>query len=381
MVLSILVFPLWRARRSLMGLVREGIYILMGVAGATLALAPVSRILLGYWAFFMRQINLALYEVGTPGVLTGMWGSGDGFLLTAFHLFPVAFVLLFGLVLLTVVPKVSAVAWPGYLALLTCSLIYSIQEFVLHGVVLHVPYHSVYLVVPQFVMAGVIFGELWRNSESPRIWIASTLLVLFAIVLPWAVKEYRDDLFSPGLWGRIFVVAAVALVLLVGWRSAPSAFRVAIGLLLLLLLFIGPARESFLYKSDALANRRDFQALMSFNEVLKASLPLEQQVAFWVDPGERDYELFISAQALWVFGGYDFSHALQGPVPGDIRDRLSASTTLVHLTDHSEKIGERLKLLDTHGIRYANPRQWTVRYGQSEFYLAAEEITDISAMR
>ena len=67
MVLSILIFPLWRSRRSLLELVREGVYIAIGVAGTTLALAPVSRLVLGYWMFFMPQINLARYELGTPG--------------------------------------------------------------------------------------------------------------------------------------------------------------------------------------------------------------------------------------------------------------------------------------------------------------------------
>ena len=66
--------------------------------------------------------------------------------------------------------------------------------------------------------------------------------------------------------------------------------------------------------------------------------------------------------------------------PDEIRSQLSAHTTLVHLTDHPEKIAERLKLLDARGVRYDNERQWTVRSGPSLFYVAAQDVTDITAL-
>ena len=107
---------------------------------------------------------------------------------------------------------------------------------------------------------------------------------------------------------------------------------------------------------------------------------MDRRAVFWADRDEPDDYLFVSAQSLWVYGGYDFSRAFQGAVPDDIRDQLSAKTTLVHLTDHPERIGEHLKLLDAHGVRYGNQRQWTVRSGQSLFYMAAEDIVDISGI-
>ena len=66
MVVSVLISPLWRARHSLSELVREGAYILAGVAGTTMALVPLSKVVLGYWLFFMPQINLAREEWGGP---------------------------------------------------------------------------------------------------------------------------------------------------------------------------------------------------------------------------------------------------------------------------------------------------------------------------
>jgi hypothetical protein len=63
-----------------------------------------------------------------------------------------------------------------------------------------------------------------------------------------------------------------------------------------------------------------------------------------------------------------------------VRYQLATNTTLVHLTDQPERIGEHLKLLDSHGVRYTNNRQWTVRSSQSLFYVAAEDIVDISAL-
>jgi hypothetical protein len=380
MVLSILIFPLWRWRRSLLELVREGVYIAIGVAGTTLAIAPVSRLVLGYWMFFMPQVNLARYELGTPGVLTNMWGSGTGFLLTAYHLFPVAFLLVFGFLVFVTARVRSAAAWPAYLALLTCTLIYSIQEFALHGVVLHVAYASVYMLVPLFVLAGAIFGELWRDAEGRRAWIPGAAFIAFGLALPWVVYLGRESLFAAGLWSRMFVTAAVAVLLMAGWRSAPSAFRAVIVLLLLPLLFVGPARESTLSIRRSSANRDDFDALMRFNEVLKASVPREQKVVFWSDRGERDQNLFISAQSLWIYGGFDFDRAFHAASPDEIRSQLSAHTTLVHLTDHPEKIAGRLKLMDSRGVRYDNERRWTVRSGASLFYLAAQDVTDITAL-
>ena len=380
MVLSILIFSLWRSRFSLAALVREGIYIVAGVAGATLVLAPVSRMILGYWMFFLPQINLARYELGTPAVLTNMWGAGTGFLLTAYHLFPVAFLLLLGLVLLVALRKCNALALPSYLALLACSLLYSFQEFVLHGVVLHVAYHSVYLVVPLFIFAGVVFGEVWRNSQLQPMRIPATALVLFAIALPWLVNTYRQRLFTASLWSGMFLAGALTIILVASWRWAPSGFRVAISLLLMPLLFVGPARESSLYTSSSPGNGDNFRALMAFNELLKPRVPLERRAVFWADRDERDYNLFVSAQSLWIFGGFDFSRAFHEVVPNEIRDQLSTNTTLVHLTDRSERIGEHLKLLDAHGVRYGNERQWTVLYGKSLFYVATQDILDISAL-
>ena len=259
-------------------------------------------------------------------------------------------------------------------------VIYSIQEFVLHGVVLHVAYTSIYILVPLFVLAGAIFGELWRGAESFPAATPAAALIGFGIALPWVVYLYREELFAAGLWSRMFGASAAVLLLVAGWRSAPRPFRIAITLLLLPLLCVGPARESTLSLPRSSANRDDFDALMRFNQVLMASVPLEQRVVFWSDRDERDRNLFISAQSLWIFGGFDFDHAFHAALPDEIRSQLSANTTLVHLTDHPEKLAERLKLLEARGIRYDNERQWTVRSGQSLFYVAAQDVTDISAI-
>jgi hypothetical protein len=60
----------------------------------------------------------------------------------------------------------------------------------------------------------------------------------------------------------MFVASAVAILLVGGWRAPHTGFRVAIMLLLILLLYIGPASESLLYTSIDTTNRDDFQALM-----------------------------------------------------------------------------------------------------------------------
>ena len=271
MVLSVLIFPLWRWRRSLVELVREGVYILTGVAGTTIALVPMSKAVLGYWLFFMPQINLAREELGKPEILIKMWGTGDGFLLKAYHLFPVAFLLAFGLVLLATLRKRAPVAWPSYLALLACTMIYSFQEFVTAR-------SGASRCVSQRLSGGAAVcagrSDLRRTMArfriAPRV-DANDRPCVIGDCAASCGRRVPDELFGPGLWTRMFVAGGVAILLVAGWHAARTGFRVAIALLLMPLLFAGPARESFLYTSINTTSRDDFRALMSFNEVLKAS--------------------------------------------------------------------------------------------------------------
>ena len=42
---------------------------------------------------------------------------------------------------------------------------------------------------------------------------------------------------------------------------------------------------------------------------------------------------------------------------------------------------ERLKLLDSRGVHYENHRQWRIQLGQEQFWVAAEDLTDIWGIR
>lgn len=381
MILSILVFPLWRQRRSARELAREAALILAGVAAATLALLPVSKGLLGYWPFFMKQIELARYEMGTPGLLNQMWGSGNEFLLTAYRLFPPAFLLLFGLAVLFLANKRMPVAAPAWSALLVCCLLYCFQEFVLHGIALRVPYHSVYMVVPLFLFAGFVLGELWRCEFETREWIPLAAVALFVVAIPFLADSWRAELQTPHLWGNMSVAGAAALLLLAGWRSAPAIFRIPLALLLASLLYAGPARQLNYLASMQPNNRSDFEALMNLQSVLKSAQPADREVLFWVDKDEFHANLFISAQSMWTAGQADFAGFLSTVSREELRNRLETSPTLIHLTDHPEKIAARLKMLDSRGVHYENHRQWPIRAGQSQFYAAAEDLTDIFSIR
>ncbi len=327
MILSILVFPFWRQRHSVTELAREAAFILAGVAAATLALLPVSKAMLGYWPFFMKQIELASYEMGTPGLLTHMWGSGNEFLLTAYRLFPPAFLLLFGLAVLFLAKKRTAVAWPAWFALLVCCLLYCVQEFGLHGIALRVPYHSVYMVVPIFVFAGTVLGELWQPEFKTREWIPFAVVALFVVAMPFVADSWRVDQQTSQLWGNMSVAGAAAFLLLVGWRSAPSIFRIPIALLIASLLYAGPARQLNYLASIQPNNRSDFDALMSLQSVLKSAQPADREVLFWVDKDEFHANLFLSAQALWTAGAADFAGFLTSVSREELRNRLENSPT------------------------------------------------------
>jgi hypothetical protein len=86
--------------------------------------------------------------------------------------------------------------------------------------------------------------------------------VLWAIAVPCAVDAYRQKPFAPSLWTKYVRGERRRILLVGGWRAANTGFRVAIMLLLILLLYIGPASESLLYTSIDTTNRDDFQALM-----------------------------------------------------------------------------------------------------------------------
>lgn len=377
MILSVLVFPLWRQRHSITEFAREATYIVVGVAGTTMALLPVSRLMLGYWPFYRKQIDLAQYEMGTPGVLSGMWGSGNDFLPAAYRLFPPAFLLVFGLAVLLVARKSTPVARSAYAALATCCGLYCYQEFVLHGVALRVHYHSVYLVVPTFLLAGVLLGELWRDGGWKYEGIVAGALALFVLTLPFVADARRDDVFGVILWSNMAIAGTVCLVLLAGWRKAPAVFRAPLALLLATLLFAGPVRELNPLRSAQPHNRDDFDTLMNLQAVLISSKPAKSETIFWVDKGEIHEPLFVSTQALWTSGAEDLTKYLTTASPEDLRVRFQRNPTVVHLTDHPEKLAERLKLLDSRGVHYENHRQWIVRTGPSQFYVAAEDMTDI----
>jgi hypothetical protein len=65
----------------------------------------------------------------------------------------------------------------------------------------------------------------------------------------------------------------------------------------------------------------------------------------------------------------------------DLKVRLQYTPTLVHLTDHREKIAERVKLLDSRGVHYENHREWPVRLGDKQFWVAADDVTDTFGIR
>jgi hypothetical protein len=329
--------------------------------------------------FFLQQINLARYEMAN-GVLTRMWGSGNGFLPDAYRLFPPLFLLVFGPATLLASRKRKDVAWPAFLALAICFLLYCYQEFVMHGVALRVPYHSVYLVVPIFLFAGAVLGELWQRAVWTREWILTSLVALFLLALPFAANAWRNDVFISITWGNMTVGGLVALVLLAGWRQASSVFRIPLVLLLALLLYAGPARQLNPFRSARPHNREEFDALMSMQTILLSAKPPGRETLFWVDPGEVHDSLFLSAQALWTSSPFDFPALLKIPAE-DLRVRFEYNPTIVHLTDHPEKIAERLKMLDARGVHYENHRQWIIRDGQTPFYLAAEDMTDIWGIR
>ena len=388
-ILAILVFPLWRCRHSLKEFLKETVCSVAGAAVAADVLSRLSRSVFGDPHFLRPQIEQTLHAMRTPGYLTDMWGSGLGFLPGALRLFTPAFLLVFGLVLLVAIRKPAAPAWPAYLALLVCCALYSLQEFVLHGVALRVFYHSSYMQVVVLGFAGVALGEIWSRSPGTGtlrpVYMAGLAAAGIALCLA----------FSAGLsvvpngrgWSTLAVIGAAATVLAVLVRRPNVPLQHATCALLMAAVFLGPALDSwalgFAWSSPkvwhgsnltATANAVVFRRLMDLESFLKSHVEMPRSLLFWWDDDEPHSQLFTSGAMLFL-GSHE--NVNQGLATGDVArlyEIFGFSKTIVHLTSHPERIAQRIQLMAARGVLVNNQRGTTIDYRGKPFTVVLQDV-------
>jgi hypothetical protein len=383
MILSLLMIPLLRWRRSAKDLVRQSLCALAGVAVTTILLMAVSKNVFGDARIFKPQFDQFLYTRDHPTYLTHMWGSGPGFLPTSMRLFMPAFLLVFGLVLLIAVRKPAAAAWPCYLALLICCSLYTFQEFALNEATLRVPYASSYMLVVVFCFAGVALGELWKHTESTgtAAIVAAAALGMLTVMLPFAYSRWPPLVeHAPEIWLRLVSVgvAGIGLAVLIRWPK--PRLQYATCALVLFAISAGPGRDVHLYSglrewkilpgSSFFQAPRAFQSLMRLQDYLTSNVGMQRDLVFWCDDDERLNGLFTSAAALYLNSCFDVTSELSS---GSGR-LFPGNTTVVNLTTHPEHLPKRIQLLASREVGVENERHIELSYAGIPVTVALQDL-------
>jgi 4-amino-4-deoxy-L-arabinose transferase-like glycosyltransferase len=368
MILGVVAIALLHRRSTPREVIRECCYLAAGAAAVTLALCPVSQLLFGRWTYFYWQVYQTIQTFGNHGFLDKMWGSGGGFLLTAYRLFAPALLLFIGPVvillapalMLTIRPEVIARAGLGRLAraaysgLAVCVTLYAFEDFVLHGAALRVPYHSSYMLAPLFFLAGVLIGECGVSRA------AAGLAAAVALILPW--------LKFPRSWLLLEVCGVVLL--------AAFLLRRMHAVILAVVLFLSPAMDQTCSAAWDVRNVDTFRHLMSLQSALKPQIDPVRRVRFWFDRDEPPFAFYNSASSLYLWMQADFTRDLPSWPDSELRKQLPPNATLVHLTLHPERLPSREQLLATRGVRVANERRWSMDYGGQTLHVILQDVIE-----
>jgi len=390
MIASVLVVPIWRWRHSRKELLRQALCAVAGVAITTLVLSVVSKRMLGDARVFQPQFDMMMYTVRHPGYLSGRYGSGPGFLLSSVRVFMPVFLLALGPALLTLGRKLSPIARPAYLALLTCFSLYMFQELALGRPSLRVHYVSSYIMVVVAGFAGVVVGELWNSVKTSRMSETAAALSLgaVAVVVPYLCQLWGPMANYPGfVWGLLAAIGLAAIVLAILVRRLQSPVQYVALALVLLGISISPAMDlqitwgidqESLHGTNLSGRSRatGFQCLTKLQDYIKSNLKMEQDVAFWWDGDEPLTNLYASTASIFVSKYLDLTKEMQAN-----SGRLyPGNTTVVHLTEYPELLAERRRILNARGLDVTNERRVGMSYAGQQFIVVMQDLTELKGL-
>lgn len=400
-LLGILMVPIWGSRKSLKGLFRQGIQIILGTLGVTLSFAMIGKLLIGTYLFFMPQINMIRYTRAHPDYLANMWGTDYAWIPTAYRLFPAVFMVFLGGVILLHRRRQSLAIVSSYLCLIITCVLFAIFEFGFHNVGLRVFYCSTYIVAPLLVFAGLVIGEtltdcgageLLERAWKPHSWMASVIwmgVALFGLGLPFWYRYAKPMLSATRVWTGLLVLGILTATCL----SALSRRRVwpcALGTSLIFAgLFLGPALDPSLGYVWGTANVSVFQSLMRIEHVVDSNVDPVRRVRFWFDRDEPEWsvspeysvklpDLLDSAYSLYLWGYFDFTNQLSSAPVAEVKRLIDTKTTFVHLTLDANKIPVRTKLLISRGILTGNDRYRAIPASRDKLWIILQDVLDQS---
>jgi hypothetical protein len=318
-----------------------------------------------------------------------MWGSWLDFLPTAFRLFFPLFLLIFGIAFLFAIRKPTGPVWATYLSALTCCLLYSADQFIRHGVTLRVPYHSSYMLVPIFGLAGALLGELWNRARG----IATAIALAAAVLaLPVLWNRFHPAYVSPRqawTWLTVMAVAGIGLAILSRWPGLP--IRDAACILLIFAGFLSTGMDQGLQyiwappqvwhgsNLDNGPHAEVFRGLMEFQDEIKTLDPA-RRLLFWWDQTDPERPLLASAAALNMSGFTDFQKELGSGSRADLEQLIFPDVTFVHLTSDPDLVQQHTQLLASRGILVGPERRIRIRTGAKEIFASLQDISDMSRM-
>jgi hypothetical protein len=382
-----LVLIAYVRRFDIRQIVKDGLFVAIGVVITTAFFAILSKQIFGDYRFYQPQFGMFRY-MDTEGRLQQMWGVGRRWLNTAYRLGATYGLTLIGGILLVrhfARLKSNRFYIGAYLFLVLSNAVFFFVEFPMKAVVLRVFYHSSYLVVPVFIFFGAMLGALRKMAQpishatvevGVALALAGTLIPVYLFSPPRVplLFQWRHDwpavtligfvgLLAASLFGRArFVGSALAAACFASLISFPTTVDPSIG---------------YVFTNQ----RPAFEAAMRAQNVFTSGFAKGHPLRFWFDNDERWSPLFNSINSLYLWGWRDYSQLMPMMSVDDLRASFPANTRVIHLTDNPSKVAQRTRLMADRNILVEDEGRWTVSTGDIEFQVIVQNVRDDSLLK
>ncbi len=385
-ILPCCLMVLYLTESSLIGLARRTGLILTGVALMLFTFGIVSKRLFGSFWFLGAQVELIRNVMSTPDFLSNMWGKGYDWIPNAFRDAALLGICVASVTVLATTPRdvtkkdafKTAAAVIGLLLLTLC--VFVLVEFVLQGVVLRVPYTSVYLVAPAYLALAAALGLLMREWSARDLFVGVVISAIVLITIPFAATPISA-------WAARFPLSTwllqglPALLILTVFFLPAGAFRRSVSVLGFLALIALPClattadqRLHWVFR----ANEPTFDAALKVSNILRSGFAKDRTIRFWFDLGEPHSAKFRSIASLYL-AEWEGLRSLPNWSSQEVRNKLPENTILVHLTSDPDKLDAREAQMAARGIIFGARRSIPIRASSgTEFFLILQDVQGYS---
>jgi hypothetical protein len=310
-ILPCCMMVLYLAEFSLAESARRTGLILTGVGLMLVSFGIVSKWLFGTFLFLGPQIGLVVHAMTTPDFLSNMWGKGYDWISTAYRNAALLGICGAALVILATTARNgtdkveyrTATAVIGLFVVSLCA--FAVLEFVLQGVVLRVPYTSVYLVAPAYLALAASLSLLMQQwpARARPVFVAIGVIILVAV--PFAVTPILA-LAQRFPWSPWLLQAAPVLLVLTAFFLPAGVFRRSVSILGAAALIALPALAATADKKLHWVFRDSeptFDAALEVSNVLRSGVAKNRRFASgstWASPTAPNF--FRLGRSTWRNG-------------------------------------------------------------------------------